>query len=176
MIKHNYFYTAASRGDIFESGIGNALARMFSGSYTPTPWTPEYGQPSGDGVLCVNGKTLLCEIKSETYPSLNFCFETNGGGGRDSGLTTASYSVEVLLQYHARQDILIAAKPAVLLNFIRQHGGESGIWFAPQMGDGGRAAGFIVPLGLLTGQSWVRTFINFSGQNWTGCYALPPLP
>jgi hypothetical protein len=164
------------RGAIFEQAIGNTLARLYTGSYTSTTYSPEFGQPNGDGVLRLGDREFRCEMKAETYQSRNMCFETNGAYGRDSGLTLATGSVNVWLHYHASTDILIAANPERLINFLHDHRGKSGIRFIPQMGDGGNAAGFLAPVELITGQQWVRTWGDFSGCNWTGPYSLPPLP
>lgn len=152
--------------------MGDALARLHGGTYSTSHWTPEHGQPSGDGTLSISGRDYRCEFKAESFPSPNVCFETNGAGNRDSGLTLAARQVDVWGHYHAGTDTLFVAKPGPLLTFAEEHEGQSGIWFCPAMGDGKRAKGYIVPVSLITGQPFVRTYANFSGSNWTGMYSL----
>ncbi len=160
------------RGNVFEHGIGHGLARVTTGHYQSHLYVTGLGQPSGDGTLTVRGQNYFCEVKAEVNRYPNFCFETNGAWGRKSALSEAAEKGFLWVHYHGGRDVLIVARAAKLLPFLEDTVGQSGVQFVPAMGDGGRAAGYLGPIDLITGQAWVKTYPNFSGSNLTGAYAL----
>ena len=84
MTTFNTFQHDLHRGYVFESGIGHALARLYSGQYQSYDYLPGVGQPSGDGRLTIGAGQYNCEFKAEVNRYANFFFETNGAYGRES--------------------------------------------------------------------------------------------
>ena len=172
MTDYEKFQRDLHRGAVFESGICHALARNHTGYYESYPYITGVGQPSGDGRLTVGTKQFNCEVKAEVNRYPNYFFETHGGGGRESALTEAAQKDFLWVHYNGHTDVLIVARASLLLPFVESHRGQSGICFKAGVGDGQRASGFVVPVSLITGQSWVKSYPNFSGSYLTGSYAL----
>lgn len=172
MYSHEKFQRDLHRGSVFERGIGQALARSYTGSYCSHDYITGVGQPSGDGRLTLGDRQYDLEVKAEVNRYPNFFLETHGGGGRESALTEAAAKGLVWVHYNGRTDILMVAWASKLLAFVQTHDGQSGIRFKAGVGDGQRASGFVLPVNVISGQDWVRTIPNFSGNNLTGVYTL----
>ena len=169
---NSHFDNCLQRGNQFESGCGHALARLHTGHYESFPYVSGQGQVSGDGRLTINDRNFHCEFKSELNSYPNLCLETHGAQGRLSSLTVAAARGFLWGHYHGGPDLLIVAHATRLLRFAAETCGQSGVRFIRGMGDGRRASGYLVPIALVSGQPWARTYFNFSGENLTGSWSL----